>query len=114
MGLVLLTRPAHGAWSAEPVQVHATTALCPAVWATDDGPAGAIIVWQENTDTGGLLKAQHLLADGELDPTWGAPAAVSDRDASRPGIGVVADGSGGAYIWWMEGTSLMLNHLAAD
>ena len=26
LGLLVFTRPAHGGWSAEPVQVHATTA----------------------------------------------------------------------------------------
>jgi hypothetical protein len=67
MALMLFTRPAHGAWSADPVEVHATSALCPAVSAIDDGHCGAIIVWQENTASGGLLKAQHLEANGDVD-----------------------------------------------
>jgi len=29
MALMLLTRPARGEWSADPVEVHATSALCP-------------------------------------------------------------------------------------
>jgi hypothetical protein len=114
IALMLLTRPAHGAWSADPVEVHATSALCPAVSAADDGHFGAIIVWQENTASGGLLKAQHLLASGDLDPAWSAPAAVSNFDAARVAIGAVSDGAGGAYIWWMESTTLLLNHLGAD
>jgi len=114
MALVLLTRPAHGAWSADPVEVHATSALCPAVGAIEDGHYGAIIVWQENTATGGMLKAHHLLASGDLDPAWGAPAAVCSRDAARIAIGAVSDGAGGAYIWWMESNLLWLNHLSAD
>ena len=114
MALVLLTRPAHGAWSADPVQVHATTALCPAVSAIDDGHFGAIIIWQENTATGGLLKAQHLLASGDLDPAWSGPALVSDKDVARTETGAASDGAGGAYVWWMEGAQLYLSRLAAQ
>jgi hypothetical protein len=114
MALTLLTRPAHGAWSGDPVEVHATSALCPAVAAIEDGHSGAIIVWHENTASGGLLKAQHLLANGDLDLAWSAPAAVSNLDAARIAIGGVSDGAGGAYVWWMENTALFLNHLAGD
>ena len=114
MALMLLTRPARGEWSADPVEVHATSALCPAVSAVDDGHYGAIIVWQENTATGGMLKAHHLLASGDLDPAWGAPVAVSNIDAARVAIGAVSDGAGGAYVWWMEDTALWLNHLTAN
>ena len=113
MALMLFTRPAHGAWSANPVEVHATGALCPAVSATDDSHFGAVIVWQENTASGGLLKAQHLLANGDVDPSWSGPVAVSDFDASRLAIGAVSDAAGGAYIWWMENTSLFLNHITS-
>jgi len=113
MGLMLLTRPAHGAWSADPVEVHATSALCPAVSATDDSHFGAIVVWQENTASGGLLKAQHVLANGDVDPSWNGPVAVSDLDAARLAIGAVSDGAGGAYIWWMVNTALYLNHITS-
>jgi len=113
MALMLFTRPAHGAWSANPVEVHATGALCPAVSAIDDSHFGAIIVWQENTASGGLLRAQHLLANGDVDPSWSGPIAVSDLDASRLAIGAVSDDAGGAYIWWMENTSLFLNHITS-
>ncbi len=110
-GLMLLTRPAHGGWSADAVEVHATSALCPLVSACDDGSRGAIVVWQENTASGGLLKARRVLAHGDLDPTWSAPAAVSSQDAARVAIGAVSDGAGGAYVWWMENSALFLNHV---
>jgi hypothetical protein len=113
MALLLLTRPAQGAWSADPVEVHATSALCPAVSAVDDSHFGAIIVWQENTANGGLLQARHVLANGDLDPSWSGPAAVSNLEASRLAIGAVSDGAGGAYVWWMENTALFLNHLTS-
>jgi len=113
LALILLTRPAHGGWSADPVQVHATSALCPVVAACDDGHYGAVVVWQENTASGGLLKAQHLLASGDLDPAWAAPAAVSSTDVARTAAGAVSDGAGGAYVWWMQSSMLYLTHVGA-
>jgi len=114
MALMLFTRPAHGVWSADPVEVHATGALCPGVAATDDGHYGAIIVWQENTASGGLLRAQHLLASGDVDPAWDGPVLVSTKDVARVEIGAVTDAAGGAYVWWMEGVNLLLNHVGAS
>jgi len=114
MALMLLARPAHGAWSADPVEVHATGALCPVVATTDDAHYGAIVVWQENTATGGLLKAQHVLANGDLDPAWGASVALSDVDVEREAIGAVSDANGGAYVWWTQSTSLLLQHVGAN
>ena len=111
---LLFTRPAHGGWSAEPVQVHATTALCPLVSASDDSHYGAIVVWQENTASGGLLKARHLLATGDVDPSWNAPTLLSTAQVSRAALGSVADGVGGAYVWWMENALLYLTRVAAD
>lgn len=111
MALMLLTRPAHGAWTADPVEVHATSALCPAVSAIDDGHFGAIIVWQENSGSGGHVKAQHLLANGDVDPSWSGPVALSDVDVARADVGGVSDAAGGAYIWWMQNTTLFLTHL---
>lgn len=114
LGLLLLVRPAHGGWSADPVEVHATSALCPLVSVSDDGHRGSIVVWQENTASGGLLRAQHLLASGDVDPAWSGPAAVSNIDVARGALGTVSDGTGGAYVWWMENTMLMLNRLAPN
>jgi len=111
---LLFTRPARGGWGVEPVQVHATSAHCPLVSVCDDASYGAIVVWQENTATGGLLKVQHLLASGDLDPAWSGAVPVSDRDAARAAIGTVSDGAGGAYVWWLENTLIYLTHIAAD
>ena len=112
LALVLLTRPAHGGWGVEPVQVHATGERCPIVAACDDGHYGAIIVWQEDAASGGLLKARHLLAGGDVDPGWAAPAVVSTADVARVAAGAVSDLAGGAYVWWMEGAQLFLTRLS--
>jgi len=109
---LLFARAAQGTWGADPVQVHATTASCPAVAACDDAHYGAIVVWQENTATGGLLEARHLLANGDLDPTWSAPAVLSTMDIARTKIGAVSDRTGGAYVWWMENAQLFLTRVS--
>ena len=106
VGLSLPLHAAHAAWSVDPVQVRATTSLCPAVAAIDDGHAGAYIAWQENGLSGGVILAQHLLASGDLDPAWTAPTLVCDRVADRSVLGAVSAGAGGAYFWWMEGAYL--------
>src|SRR5262245_16284014 len=103
MALALIVPAARAAWGIDPVQVHATTANCPLVSANDDAAFGAIIIWQEKTASGGLLRAQHLLANGDVDASWGGAVAVSDRDVARTALGSVSDGAGGGYVWWMEG-----------
>jgi hypothetical protein len=113
LALVLLARPVHSAWSADPVQVHATTALCPLVAASDDAHFGAIFTWQENTAGGGVLKAQHLLANGDVDPAWGAGVDVCTADVARTALGSMSDGVGGAYVWWMENAALFLTRVDA-
>lgn len=58
LALMLFARPAHSGWSADPVEIHATSALCPLVASVDDGNNGAIVVWQENTASGGDLACE--------------------------------------------------------
>ena len=111
VGLSLPLHAAHAAWSVDPVQVRATTSLCPAVAAIDDGHAGAYIAWQENGLSGGVILAQHLLASGDLDPAWTAPTLVCDRVADRSVLGAVSAGAGGAYFWWMEGAYLYIQRV---
>jgi hypothetical protein len=112
--LALFARRTSAGWSADPVEVHATTALCPLVSVSDDAQQGAIVVWQEATASGGLLKAQHLLASGDVDPAWNGPVAVCSHDASRSALGSIADASGGAYVWWMENAQLYLTRLESS
>jgi hypothetical protein len=111
-GLMLSHRPARGGWSADPVEVHSTTALCPLVSVVPGTQGSSIVLWQENTASGGLLRARRLLASGDLDPAWTAPLAVSDHDATRGALGTVSDDAGGGYVWWMEGPQLFLTRIA--
>jgi len=112
--LALMPAPAFAGWNAEPVAVHATTALCPAVAACPDGQGGAIIAWQENASPGGVLRAQHLLASGDIDPSWPAPLEVCATAATRLALGTVADGAGGTYVWWQEDAAIFLTRIAAN
>lgn len=105
---------AHAGWSADPVQVHASSAHIPQVSAADDGHSGAIVVWQEDSATGGALRALHLLATGDVDPLWSAPVNLSTGDVKRDAVGAVPDAAGGAYVWWLEGTSIFLTHVSAS
>ena len=114
LGLVLLSRPAHGGWNTWAVEVHPTTALCPLVSVSDDAAYGALVVWQENTALGGRLKARHLLASGDLDPAWASPVMLSTADVPRTALGSVSDGTGGAYVWWMEAEWLYLTRIAPN
>ena len=112
LALALLARPAHSAWSAAPVQVQATSALCPLVGASDDSHYGAILTWQENTGSGGVLKAQHLLSNGDMDSGWPAPVDVCTAAVTRTALGSVSDDVGGAYVWWMESAQLYLTRVS--
>jgi hypothetical protein len=113
--LLLAPRPAYGGWSAEPVQVHSTTAECPQVAACGDAAYGAVVVWQELTSGNtGVLRAQHLLATGDVDPAWSVPASVCADVTARSAIGAVSDGFGGAYIWWLEASMLRLTRVGPD
>ena len=114
IGLMLFTRPAEGGWTADPIEVHATTALCPQVSVCTDDAGGSIVIWQENTASGGLLKARRLLASGDLDPAWPAATVVSTRDVARNALGSVSDAAGGAYVWWSEGSQLLLSRVTTD
>ena len=112
--LLLAARPAHGGWSADPVQVHSTTADCPQVAACGDGAYGAVVLWQENTSgASGVLRSSRLLATGDLDPAWPAPATVCATIATRSALGAVPDGEGGAYAWWIAGSSLYVTRLTS-
>lgn len=116
-GLALLAASATFAfagWSADPVEIQATSALVPLVASVDDGQNGAVIVWQESTAGGGFLRAKHVLASGDIDPAWPAIAAVSSLDRTRGALGAVSDGQGGAYMWWTERSLLMMTHVGAN
>jgi hypothetical protein len=105
----------HARWSTDPVAVHATTDECPLVAAAPDAQDGAIVVWQQDGAAGSRLFAKHLLANGDVDAAWpAAGASVCSVAATRDALGAIGDGSGGAYVWWMEDVALYLTRVLPD
>lgn len=83
-----------------PVGGQANAALVP------DLTGGAIVVWEDGrSGTTGLdIYAQHVLANGTVDPAWpatGTPVVAVDGVQERPII--VSDAAGGAIVAWMDG-----------
>jgi hypothetical protein len=112
---------ARAAWSVDPVTVHATTDACPLVAAASDAQDGAIVVWQQDDAANpGVFRllAKRVLANGEVDAAWPADGALvsSMETVNRPALGALGDGSGGAYVWWMEqwSRSLYLTRILPD
>lgn len=71
----------------------------------DDGEGGCIIAWidQRGGDTADLY-AQHILADGTIDPNWrngGIPIVLAE--GAQNGHTADADGVGGMIIGWRDG-----------
>ncbi len=71
----------------------------------EDGAGGAIIAWRDmrNGDIGDIY-AQHILADGRIDPNW-EPNGIVVVTAVGPQINHTADedGEGGMIIAWKDG-----------
>jgi hypothetical protein len=73
-----------------------------------DGQGGAIITWTNLGPQSNFADvfAQHVLASGAIDPAWpaGGVVMVSATD-DQFFCEIVADGSGGAVVTWIDGRS---------
>jgi hypothetical protein len=105
----------HAAWDPAGATIKSTSSVIPEVAACSDGSLGAIVLWQEETSSGvGVLRAQHVLATGDVDPAWPADGViVCSVTTARSALGAVSDDLGGAYLWWLEGTGLFLSRFEA-
>ncbi len=73
-----------------------------------DGAGGAIIAWQDLRTNPGVIAVHHVLATGDVDPTWlhngravlRFPLVNPDGGQFLPVI--VSDGAGGAIVAWMD------------
>ncbi|HKQ56965.1 MAG TPA: T9SS type A sorting domain-containing protein [Candidatus Eisenbacteria bacterium] len=103
---VLASGAVDPAWPADGRAVRTTANGHSAPTLVADGAGGAIIAWEGGPDAGlgsADIMAQHLLADGTLDPTWpteGLSLCTATNRQSEPMI--VADGSGGAIVVWND------------
>ena len=115
LALAFSSGAAFADWTTDPATIKATTNNIPKVSAVNDGGTGTFVVWQEESAPGsGVLRAQHVLSTGGVDPAWPADGALlCGTAADRAAIGVIADHLGGAYVWWKEGTSIYLSRFDA-
>jgi len=84
-----------------------------------DGAGGAIVGWEDYRNGEVDIFAQHVLANGGIDPAWppaGRAVALSWGDQDAPVLAV--DGSGGAIVSWAQwngGTrDIVAKHLLAS
>ncbi len=117
LSLLVSTSSARAGWQVDGATVLATSSHLAPLVACSDGGSGTFVVWQEAPLSGspGVLRAQHLLATGDVDPAWPATGApVCDVSISRTQTGALPDHVGGLYVWWMENRSLFATRLGAD
>ncbi len=84
--------------------------LFPAV--IGDGLGGAIAAWidQRVGSTNGDIFAQHLLADGGVDPAWPANGGtVCNAPSNQLACALVGDGAHGAIVAWGDNRSSNLD-----
>ena len=93
------------------VTITPTPASKPLVEGCSDGANGSFVAWQEGSPTG-VLRAQHLLSTGIIDPAWPAGgAAVCDVAVARNELVAIPDRLGGVYVSWKEGSGLYVTRL---
>lgn len=93
-----------------------------------DGADGAIVAWQDLRSPRQNVFAQHVRADGVVDPAWpregrallGDSLALATADGGQFGPLIVADGAGGAIVAWQDlrtaatGIDLFAQHVLAS
>ncbi len=88
-------------WAADGVAISAVTNVSyyPAI--ASDGAGGAIITWQDLRNGNYDIFAQRVNASGSIQwTTWGTTLCSAAGEQSWPDI--VADGSGGAIVTWID------------
>ena len=81
--------------------------------AVSDGHGGAIVNWQAFTLHVNEF-AQHVEANGIVDPVWPAGGlAISHRDRLQDFAEIIPDGSGGAVVAWNDSNDVVVQHVLA-
>lgn len=93
-----------------------------------DGADGAIIAWQDQRSSRQNIFAQHVRADGVVDPAWprqgrallGDSLGIATADGGQFTPIIVSDGTGGAIVAWQDlrdaatGIDLYAQHVLAS
>ncbi len=98
--------PAHAAWPTDP---YHDVPLCTAAGnqsvsaALSDGAGGAFVAWQDDRGADPDIYVARLLADGTIAPGWPANGlAVCTAVGAQFFPVLAADGSGGAFVVWID------------
>ena len=94
------------AWPADGRAICTASALRQDPVIASDGAGGAIVAWTDHRGTTSDIYAQRVLSSGSVDPAWpvdGAALVTDLLDQSQAQI--VADGSGGAVVAWLDSRS---------
>ncbi len=99
--------PAFAAWPSDALH---PLRVCPSIGhnigahaSVPDGANGVLFAWEDQRGADIDIYAQHVLADGSLDPAWpalGVPLCTAASNQQVPKI--VSDGAGGAFVTWMD------------
>jgi hypothetical protein len=82
--------------------------------AVTDGSGGAVVTWQ-GFQTQLNIFAQHVKANGVVDPVWPAAGkALSDADRQQSIQEIVPDGTGGAIVAWVDSVDVVAQHVLAS
>ena len=111
---VLASGTVDPAWPVNGRQVSNAAVIESRPRATSDGAGGAIVGWQGFT-TGLTIFAQHVKANGVIDPVWPAGGrALSNTAELETKAELAADGAGGAIVTWQDGPRVVAQHVLAN
>lgn len=113
---IVIADPRHtalAAWGPDGITVRATTSQIPIVAACTDGASGTFVAWMEvGTAPAGLVRVQHLLSTGDVDPAWPADGGLaSGIESDYRFVEVLPDRLGGVYVLWGTGPVNYLTRL---
>ena len=108
----------HPGWSAEGEPVDTATFVYSGSYSVcSDGAGGIYAAWEDQRSGNRDIRAQHLLASGEVPAGWpadGLPVCTAAGDQWSPAL--APDGSGGVFVSWVDyrgfGGLLYAQHLA--
>lgn len=103
-------------WAGNGVAVSAAPAEQFAFRAASDGQGGAVVAWEDYRDVNSDVYAQRIAGDGT--PQWSAGGLALCTDADEQwGVAITGDGSGGAFVAWVDlrsgATDIYAHHVSA-
>ena len=111
---VLVTGAVDPAWPVNGRQLSNAAVIESRPRAASDGAGGAIVGWQGFTTELNIF-AQHVKANGVVDPAWPAAGrALSNTADVETKAELAADGAGGTIVTWQDGPRVVAQHVLAN